>query len=164
MWARFHPAVKNCQVLLYPIKQKMDNPYYEIPPVGVGVQKPPSRGAKIAPKLDVVTPYGSNYGEAAAKAAGDLSRNQEGKFAKAHSQDSTSGGFPLKPPGCSVNSESDFFAFEGKPAVSHKEARYIINHSDRMRYLEGLFCNHTDATIAILAEMDLEKIQRRGKK
>lgn len=53
MWSRFHKAVQNCQVLLYPVRQQMDNPWYKITGLPVGVQKLDSRGAKLAPKLDV---------------------------------------------------------------------------------------------------------------
>jgi len=59
MWSRFHPAVKNCQVLLYPVRQKMDNPYFVLSPQPVGGQKCPQGGAKFAPKLDVRTLTGS---------------------------------------------------------------------------------------------------------
>jgi len=31
MWARYHPALKRAQILLYPVAQQMDNPYYQIP-------------------------------------------------------------------------------------------------------------------------------------
>ena len=63
MWSRFHPGVKQCQILLYPIKQKMDNPYYEIPTFRVGVQKSTLRGAKFAPKLDVANTSALATGE-----------------------------------------------------------------------------------------------------
>ncbi|GAJ17274.1 unnamed protein product, partial [marine sediment metagenome] len=85
MWARYHPAVKNCKILLYPVKQEMDNPWYEIPAFRVGGSKSPSRGVKLNPKLDVVTPYGRNYGGPAATSAGGLppaevSETETGEF------------------------------------------------------------------------------------
>ena len=55
MWARFHKAVENCQVLFYPIRQKMDNPYYLLSPQRERVTNQPFRGDKMSPKLDVKT-------------------------------------------------------------------------------------------------------------
>lgn len=37
MWARYHSAVKNCQVLLFPPDQKMENPYCETKHNSLGV-------------------------------------------------------------------------------------------------------------------------------
>lgn len=53
MWSRFHRAVQNCQVLLYPVRQKMDNPWYVLSPQSVGVAKTKSWGSKMLPKSDV---------------------------------------------------------------------------------------------------------------
>ncbi len=58
MWARYHIAVQNCQTLLYPIRQKMDNPYYQLGCKSVEVQNPAHWGANFAPKLDVNTSIG----------------------------------------------------------------------------------------------------------
>ena len=55
MWARYHLAVQNCQVLLYPVRQEMSNPYLEPTAKSIGVQLPAHWGAKIAPKSDVVS-------------------------------------------------------------------------------------------------------------
>lgn len=55
MWARYHLAVLNCPILLYPIRQEMSNPYHNPTSKSIGVQSPVHWGAKIAPKLDVVS-------------------------------------------------------------------------------------------------------------
>ena len=55
MWSRYHMAVKNCQVLLYPHRQKMDNPWYVLAPDSSGVTKTGLRGDKMSPKSDVVS-------------------------------------------------------------------------------------------------------------
>jgi len=77
MWSRFHPGVKQCQILLYPIKQKLDNPYYEIPTFRVGVQKSTLRGAKFAPKLDVANTSALAIGEGVAPPGTALSPDKE---------------------------------------------------------------------------------------
>ncbi len=55
MWSRYHMAVKNCQVLLYPHRQKMDNPYYVLASDSGGVTKTKILGDKMSPKSDVVS-------------------------------------------------------------------------------------------------------------
>ncbi len=55
MWSRYHPAVRNCQLLLYPTRQKMDNPYYDLAKAGSGVTLQQNTGDKMSPKLDVVS-------------------------------------------------------------------------------------------------------------
>lgn len=73
MWSRYHPAVRECQVLLYPIKQKMDNPWYEIPAFRVGVAKSTLRGSKMLPKLDVANTSALATGEGVAPPTTPLS-------------------------------------------------------------------------------------------
>ncbi len=58
MWSRYHMAVKNCQILLYPHRQKLDNPYYVLAADSGGVTKTENLGDKMSPKSDVV---GSTY-------------------------------------------------------------------------------------------------------
>jgi len=53
MWAGNHRAVQNCQVLLYPRRQKMDNPFYILDTEKGRFCTQQQWGAKIAPKSDV---------------------------------------------------------------------------------------------------------------
>lgn len=59
MWSRYHPAVENCKILLFPIRQSIDNPYYRLGCKSVEVQNPAPWGAKFAPNSDVRTLTGS---------------------------------------------------------------------------------------------------------
>ena len=55
MWARYHRAVQQCQVLLFPVRQKMDNPYFVLDPKSSGVTNRIPWGDKMSPKSDVIT-------------------------------------------------------------------------------------------------------------
>jgi hypothetical protein len=52
MWARYHPALKHAQILLYPDAQQMDNPYYEIPESTPSKPRPtiPAGGSRWVPE------------------------------------------------------------------------------------------------------------------
>jgi hypothetical protein len=121
MWSRYHPGVKQCQVLLYPIKQKMDNPWYEIPPSWVGVAKSQKRGSKLLPKLDVDISTRISTGEGVAPPGTALSPGK----ASAAAADAIShqGGKPPLPP-----------AVQGE-RWTRKEYEFLQVSSERIRNL-----------------------------
>jgi len=51
MWSRYHKAVENAQVLYYPVKMVMDNPYYAIESEAIGAQSAGERGRNFCAQI-----------------------------------------------------------------------------------------------------------------